>query len=118
MPDEFHTVHGVAALLKLNQQTIKNWIDPGEPHAVRIARRPLRVRRSDLDDFIAGGTTDRRESGADRAIVPTTTEGLAGLRSQLEAAAMTDDPVKVAELLAAITESARALAVSIRATSS
>jgi hypothetical protein len=27
MPDEFLTVHEVAAQLKLNQQTIRNWID-------------------------------------------------------------------------------------------
>ena len=27
MPDEFMTVAEVAAILKLNQQTVRNWID-------------------------------------------------------------------------------------------
>jgi excisionase family DNA binding protein len=30
VPDEFLTVADVAELLKLNQQTIRNWLDRGE----------------------------------------------------------------------------------------
>jgi excisionase family DNA binding protein len=39
MPDEFMTVAEVAAILKLNQQTIRNWIDTGFLPAVRICCR-------------------------------------------------------------------------------
>jgi excisionase family DNA binding protein len=34
--------------LKLNQQTVRNWIDQGQLPAVRIGRR-VRVTRSDFD---------------------------------------------------------------------
>jgi hypothetical protein len=37
-PDDFMTVADVASILKLNQQTVRNWIDLGE--APRPARRP------------------------------------------------------------------------------
>jgi excisionase family DNA binding protein len=37
--DEFLTVKEVAALLKLNQQTIRNWIDSGRLPAVRLGER-------------------------------------------------------------------------------
>ena len=42
------TVQEIADLLKLNQQTVRNWIDTGRLPAVRIGRR-IRVRRVDLD---------------------------------------------------------------------
>jgi excisionase family DNA binding protein len=35
--DEFLTVAEVAELLRLNQQTMRNWIDRGDLAAVRIA---------------------------------------------------------------------------------
>jgi len=34
--DEFLTVAEVAAVLKLNQQTIRNWIDQGSLPALRV----------------------------------------------------------------------------------
>jgi excisionase family DNA binding protein len=54
--DEFLTVAEVAATLKLNGQTIRNWIDAGKLPAVRIGRR-VRVLRRDLDELIEGGRT-------------------------------------------------------------
>ena len=50
--DEFLTVAEVAAILKLNQQTIRNWIDQGSLAALRVGRR-VRVLRRDLDQLIA-----------------------------------------------------------------
>src|SRR3982074_945322 len=44
--DDFLTVAEVAALLKLNQQTVRNWIDQGSLPALRVGRRG-RIRRSD-----------------------------------------------------------------------
>jgi excisionase family DNA binding protein len=52
MADSFLTVAGVAELLKVNQQTVRNWIDRGELTAVRVGQRRVRVRQSDLDRFI------------------------------------------------------------------
>jgi excisionase family DNA binding protein len=54
--DEYLTVKEIAEHLKLNQQTLRNWIDDGQLPAVRIGRR-VRVRRVDLDRILAAGTT-------------------------------------------------------------
>jgi excisionase family DNA binding protein len=56
LDDEFLTVAEVAELLKLNQQTVRNWIDQGYLPAVRVGRR-VRVRRSDLDQLLEKGST-------------------------------------------------------------
>lgn len=53
--DEFLTVFEVAALLKVNQQTVRNWIDAGKLPAVRVGARRVRILRSDLDKFIEQG---------------------------------------------------------------
>jgi excisionase family DNA binding protein len=57
--DSFLTVAEVAELLKLNQQTVRNWIDQGSLPALRVGRR-VRIKRSDLDrvleDAYSGGT--------------------------------------------------------------
>jgi excisionase family DNA binding protein len=54
---ELLTVAQVAAILKLNPQTIRNWIDSGTLPAVRIGDRRVRIKREDLDDFVARGST-------------------------------------------------------------
>lgn len=54
--EEFLTVAEVAELLKLNQQTIRNWIDQGSLPALRIGRR-VRIKRSDLDRMLEEGYT-------------------------------------------------------------
>lgn len=59
-PDEFLTVADVASTLKLNQQTVRNWIDQGSLPAFRVGRR-VRIRRSDfqriLDESYSGSTS-------------------------------------------------------------
>jgi len=57
-PDEFMTVAEVAAILKLNQQTVRNWVDAGTRPAVRIGRR-VRIKRSDFDDVVEAGYSGR-----------------------------------------------------------
>ena len=54
--DEYLTVQEIADRLKLNQQTVRNWIDQDKLPAVRIGRR-VRVRRVDLDRVLAQGAT-------------------------------------------------------------
>jgi excisionase family DNA binding protein len=57
---EFLTVAEVAQTLKLNQQTVRNWIDQGSLPALRIGRR-VRIRRSDFERLIAAGSTARAD---------------------------------------------------------
>ena len=53
-PEEsFLTVAEVAGMLKLNQQTVRNWIDQGSLPALRVGRR-VRIRRSDLERVLEG----------------------------------------------------------------
>jgi excisionase family DNA binding protein len=54
--ETYLTVAEVADLLKLNQQTVRNWIDQGSLPAVRIGRR-VRIRRSDFERVLAEGST-------------------------------------------------------------
>ena len=57
MPDFTHetywTVAELAQRLRLNQQTLRNWIDQGSLPAVRIGRR-VRVLNSDFERLVAG----------------------------------------------------------------
>jgi excisionase family DNA binding protein len=57
-PDDFMTVAEVAALLKLNQQTVRNWIDAGTLPGVRVGRR-VRIKRSDFDAVIEASYSGR-----------------------------------------------------------
>ena len=52
--EPFLTVAEVAELLKINQQTVRNWIDQGSLPAVRVGRR-VRIRSSDLDQILSAG---------------------------------------------------------------
>lgn len=60
MPDEsrgeFLTVAEVAELLRLNQQTVRDWVDDRTLPGVRVGPRRVRIRRSDLDAFLAAGS--------------------------------------------------------------
>jgi excisionase family DNA binding protein len=69
-PDEFLTVADVASTLKLNQQTVRNWIDQGSLPAFRVGRR-VRIRRSDfqriLDQSYSGSTSPDASAGGPSA---------------------------------------------------
>src|ERR1700753_1562136 len=52
--ESFLTVAEVAELLRLNQQTVRNWIDAGSLPAVRVGRR-VRIKRSDLNAVVESG---------------------------------------------------------------
>jgi excisionase family DNA binding protein len=56
-PEESYlTVAEVAELLKLNQQTVRKWIDQGSLPALRVGRR-VRIKRSDFDRVLAQSYT-------------------------------------------------------------
>ena len=52
--ESFLTVAEVAEKLKLNQQTVRNWIDQGSLPAVRVGRR-VRILQSDFDRLVEQG---------------------------------------------------------------
>ena len=54
--DSFLTVADVAETLKLNQQTVRNWIDQGSLPALRVGRR-VRIRRSDFERLLSESYT-------------------------------------------------------------
>src|SRR6202011_4055778 len=59
--ESYLTVAEVAEILKLNQQTVRNWIDQGSLPALRVGRR-VRIKRSDFERILAesyngGGVT-------------------------------------------------------------
>ena len=54
--DEFLTVADVATILRLNQMTVRNWIDQGYLPAFRVGRR-IRILRSDLEQFLERSRT-------------------------------------------------------------
>ena len=59
--DEYLTVAEVAEvaeILKLNQQTIRNWVDRGGLRFVRVGRR-VRIKRSDFDQLVEQGYVSR-----------------------------------------------------------
>ena len=53
--ESFLTVAEVADWFKVNQQTVRNWIDQGRLPAVRVGRR-VRIRRSDFDRILERGS--------------------------------------------------------------
>lgn len=62
--DEYYlTVAEVAELLRLNQQTVRNWIDQGSLPALRVGRR-VRIKRSDLDRLLTEGYSGGTQGGA------------------------------------------------------
>ncbi len=49
--ESYLTVAEVAETLKLNQQTVRNWIDQGALPALRVGRR-VRIKRSDFERIL------------------------------------------------------------------
>jgi excisionase family DNA binding protein len=64
--DSFLTVAEVAEMLKLNQQTVRNWIDQGSLPALRVGRL-VRIRRSDFERLISGGADGTPDGQAQSA---------------------------------------------------
>jgi excisionase family DNA binding protein len=64
--ESFLTVAEVAGILKLNQQTVRNWIDQGSLPALRVGRR-VRIKRSDFERVLAESYTSGSGSAAQDA---------------------------------------------------
>jgi excisionase family DNA binding protein len=71
MAETYLTVAEIAQLLKVNQQTIRSWIDRRELAAVRVGSRRVRIKQSDLDGFLEDAETiipkdEQQPAGADQ----------------------------------------------------
>jgi excisionase family DNA binding protein len=68
--ETYLTVAEVAEKLKLNQQTVRNWIDQGSLPALRVGRR-VRIKQSDFERIIeegySGGTRQPATDGGPSA---------------------------------------------------
>jgi len=69
--ESFLTVAEVAGMLKLNQQTVRNWIDQGALPALRVGRR-VRIKRSDFErvlaqSYTAGAGPGKQDAGPSAA---------------------------------------------------
>jgi excisionase family DNA binding protein len=62
--ESYLTVAEVAATLKLNQQTVRNWIDQGSLPALRVGRR-VRIKRSDFERILEQSYSGSGASAAD-----------------------------------------------------
>jgi excisionase family DNA binding protein len=57
MDEESLTVMEIAETLKVNPQTVRNWIEREELPALRVGGRRVRVRQTDFDEFLARSQT-------------------------------------------------------------
>ena len=116
MPDELLTVQEVAGYLKINPQTVHNWITRREIPAVRVGKRRVRIRQADLDAFIAAGSQpaippDRHEPVRDvtdstDAVDSPPVEAVDGLKGK--------DRSEIVRALDALSEAAQTLADQLR----
>ncbi len=94
--ETFLTVAEVAEMLKLNQQTVRNWIDQGSLPAVRVGRR-VRIRRSDLERVLADGYSGTRSASRQPAPGPSAEDFWGGEAvGTAEPPPPTPDPLDVA----------------------
>jgi excisionase family DNA binding protein len=72
MAEDFLTVYDIADLLRVNPQTVRNWISRGELPAIRVGSRRVRVRRADFDAFLGARDESARTAGPDAAALRET----------------------------------------------
>src|SRR5690349_17829786 len=101
--DELLTVDEVAKILRVNPQTVRNWIDRGELPEVRIGKRRVRVRRSDLEEFVGGGGmpikrhTPAEEVPPQMLVRPEVADGLQAFGEALHS--LSDATLRLADVL-------------------
>ncbi len=106
MPEELLTVEEVAKWLKVNPQTVRNWIDRGDLRALRIGTRRVRVRQSDLDRFIAAGEEEAAAALEDHEAAGQLATALLKALAAIE----TRDATELASALRALAATAGGLA--------
>jgi excisionase family DNA binding protein len=94
-------------LPEANPQTVRHWIDAGRLVAVRVGSRRVRVRRSELDRFLAG------EAHHNETADKHANAELATALRHAARAADAEDPAGLAEALRAVAAAAERLAVAL-----
>jgi excisionase family DNA binding protein len=110
MTDEFLTVAQVADLLKISEQTVRNWIDAGKLRGIRAGARRVRIARADLDAFLEASTRPRRAAPPDKGELEPLRRSLMGALAAVDAG----DRQAVAVALLALADAARGLAAVLR----
>ena len=104
--ESYLTVAEVAELLKLNQQTIRNWIDRGELPAIRVGSRRVRIRQSDLDEALTASSERPSEEELRQQLVAAIAE--------VQSALAADPPAEAPPALDRLARVARSLARTLR----
>jgi excisionase family DNA binding protein len=113
--DEFLTVAEVAQLLRLNQQTVRNWIDQGSLPAIRVGARRVRIPRTELDAFLmeSSGSNSTNAQPAPEAVAQSTGDGrveLGQVLDRVRAVLDEGDDQELVEALRDLAETASRLA--------
>jgi excisionase family DNA binding protein len=58
---QFLTTNEIAEILRVHQRTVQRWISSNRLKATKVGPKILRVRRQDLDEFLAGQNQDHQE---------------------------------------------------------
>jgi excisionase family DNA binding protein len=112
MEDRFLTVAEVADMLRVNQQSVRNWLDRGELSGVRVGKRRVRIRQSDLDAFIALGEM-RSEPDASPDLFGPDREELAVSLDEVRTQLLARDDRDLAEALRSVARAASRLATAL-----
>jgi excisionase family DNA binding protein len=75
--DTFLTVSEVAQLLKVNEQTVRNWTNTDYLTCIRVGRR-VRIRRSDLDTLLDSCRTTSTSAGSVKLGLPIDSDAVTG----------------------------------------
>jgi excisionase family DNA binding protein len=116
MADEYLTVAEIATLLKVNPESVRNWINRSELRAVRVGRRRVRVRREDPDRFLSEGPEARAKSEVPQegSIARRASEALSKPLEDVRTALGGDDAARLADAVDALADAATALARALR----
>lgn len=118
--EDLLTVNEIAEQLKVNPQTVRNWIDRGSLPAVRVGQRRVRVRRSDFDSFLEarvakyGGKASRPHEASNHK--PELWRELGTALAESVAALAHDDRSELIRTLRALAEAADRLAEALATT--
>src|SRR6185437_10202820 len=110
--DEYLTVNEIAEHLKLNPQTVRNWIDQGALRAVRIGRR-VRVPRAEMDRILAQGASTTAEPRASAVASDQPDEQLSQALERAQRLLGRRSAVRRAELAEGLQELADAVAATL-----
>jgi excisionase family DNA binding protein len=119
MPDEFLTVQEVSDYLKVNTQTVYNWLDRSELASVRVGKRRRRIRQSALDAFLEAGSqppvgSEPAEEVDEGSVTAWATFGAA--MAETTAVLERTDQDALVQALDSLSEATRSLAEQLRST--